>query len=153
AVALYEEAFKTEEDKKKKNEIALSRAVMAGELDEKITWLERADSNSTEVKANLTKSRADKAIQEGKPAEAEQHLRQAIDLYEKMPESGAILNNFALVYLSLYSVTGDRQLLNKAEMKFDKAVSLEPRNSILLQNAVHTLLDAAVRDVIGAAID
>jgi Tfp pilus assembly protein PilF len=153
ANSLLEEAYNKEPDKEKKFDIALSRAVLAVELDDKLTWLQRANPADAEVKASLGEARAKKAIEQGKPSEAEPYLRQTIDLYAHMPESAATLNNAALAHLTLYSVTGDRQLLNQAEKMFDKAASLEPQNSILLLNAVHTLLNAAVRDVIGGAID
>ncbi|HZV05701.1 MAG TPA: hypothetical protein VE999_11515 [Gemmataceae bacterium] len=153
ACTLLEEAYNKESDKEKKFGTALTRSMWAAELDDKITWLQRGDPNNSQVKASLSEAKAEKAIEEGKIADAEPHLRQAIDLYEQMPENEGILNNCALAYMTLYRVTGDRRSLEKAETKLEKAVALAPRNSILLENAADLLLDAAVRDVIGAAID
>jgi hypothetical protein len=153
ASALLEEAYSKEQDQDRKHQIALSRSLMATEVDHKITWLQRANPKDEEVKANLSEARAEKAMLEGKLTEAEPHLREAIDLYRRMPENAAILNNGALAHLTLYRVTGDRKLLEKAETMLDRAIALSPQNSILMENAAETLLDAAVRDVIGPAID
>ena len=153
ACSLYEEAYNKEPDKKKKFDIAMSRSVAAMELDEKMTWLQRCNPNDPQAKASLCEARAEKALQEGKTADAEAPLREAIQLYAKMPEDEAILNNAALAHMTLYRVTGDRTLLAKAETMLEKAVALAPRNSILIGNAADLLLDAAVRDVIGPAID
>lgn len=153
ACVLLEEAYNKEQDKEKKFGVALTRSLLTVELDDKITWLQRANPNNPHVKASLSEAKGEKAIEEGKTADAEPHLRQAIELYEHMPENEGVLNNTALVYMTLYRVTGDRRLLEKAQTKLEKAVALAPRNSILLGNAADLLLDAAVRDVIGAAID
>lgn len=153
ACSLLEEAYNKEQDKEKKFNIAATRSVFAVELDDKITWLQRANSNEPQVKASLCEARAEKAIEEGKTADAEPLLLEAIQMYAKMPENEAVLNNAALAHLSLYRVNGDRNLLAKAETMLEKAVALAPRNSILIENAADTLLDAAVRDVIGPAID
>src|SRR5262249_37778125 len=132
---------------------AATRALLATELDDKIVWLGRSNPNDAQIQANLCEARGEKAFQEGESAEAKTQLRRAFDLYAHMPENAAALNNSALVHFSLYRLTGDRRLLDKAGTMLDRAVALTPSDSILLSNAADTLLDAAVRDVIGDAID
>jgi len=94
-----------------------------------------------------------KAIRDGKEEEAATHLRQAIDLYARQTESAGPLNNGALAYFSLFRVTGEREALDKGIAMMEKAVLLEPKDSILLGNTAHSVLEGAVRDIIGPAID
>lgn len=153
ACTLVEEAYNKEQDRDKKFQAAISRYLLAIELDEKIVWLQRSNPEDPDVKANLCEAKAEQALRENKVGEAEEQLRQAIDLYSRRPESAAILNNSALVHLSLYHLTGDKKLLDKASTMMDRAVALSPRDSILLGNAASALIDAALRDVVGDAID
>ncbi|HEY7428916.1 MAG TPA: hypothetical protein VH682_32090 [Gemmataceae bacterium] len=153
ACSLVEEAYSKEANNARKFAAAAARALLATELDDKIVWLRRADPNNAQIKANLCEARAEKAFQEGKPAEAETQLRRVLDLYAHMPVNTSVLNNDALAHFALYRVTGDRRLLDKAGTMLERAVALAPGDSILLSNAADMLLDAAVRDVIGDAID
>ncbi|HEY7152770.1 MAG TPA: hypothetical protein VH575_02325 [Gemmataceae bacterium] len=153
ARSLIEEAYGKEADNARRFAAAAARAQLAMELDDRIFWLRRASPQDVQVQANLCEAQGEKAFQDGQQAEAATQLRQAIALYARMPVNAAVLNNGALVHMSLYRVTGERPLLEKAQSMMDNAVVLDPRNSILLNNAVDALLDTAVRDVIGNTID
>jgi hypothetical protein len=153
ARSLIEEAYGKETDNARKFAAAAARAQLAMELDDRILWLRRANPNDMQVQANLCEARAEKAFQDGEQAEAATQLRQAIALYARMPVNAAVLNNGALVHMSLYRVTGERPLLEKAQRMMDNAVALDARNGLLLNNAADALLDTAVRDVIGNTID
>lgn len=151
--ALAEEAYEKEADPKKKYEAALLRAVTLIDLDDEITWLERSNPADTHVKASLSTARGNKALIEGKDADAEKYLRQAVELYARQTESAATLNNGALAYFSLFRATRQRADLDKGMAMLDKAVALEPSDSILLSNASHSILEGAARDLIGDLLD
>jgi tetratricopeptide (TPR) repeat protein len=150
---LVEEAYAKEQDKKMKYAIAGQRALLFTDLDDEITWLGRANPADTHVQASLAAARGQKAYQDGNDAEAARHLREAIGLYDRMTEDAGSLNNSGLAYFSLYRVTGEREALDKAIARMERAVAMRPRDSILLANASDRVLDGALRDVVGPAID
>jgi tetratricopeptide (TPR) repeat protein len=153
ARALVEEAYNAATENDKKYQAAGLRAVMATERDDEITWLGRANPNDAQVKAMLSSAQGSKAMEDGKDEEAARHFRQAIDLYGKMPETTASLNNGALVYFALFRVTGDRKAFDTAVARLDRALALQPSDSILLMNASHSVMNAALQDIIGTSID
>jgi hypothetical protein len=153
ARALAEEAYNKETDPRKKQAAAGMRSVMRKDLDDEIVWLERADPSDPENKASLSASRGRKAMLDGKNEEAATHLREAVAVYKTMKEDPITLNNGAGAYLTLYQITGDGEALARAGEMLDKAVALRPSDSILLSNAARSVLAAALRDVIGPAID
>jgi tetratricopeptide (TPR) repeat protein len=153
ARAVIEEAYKNEKDDAKKKGLAHLRAITPIDLDDKIHWLKLADQNSPEVRATLCTAQGTKLSQEGNMEKAAEQLRQAIDIYDKMPEEAASFNNGALACFALYRATGDNAALVKGGEMLEKAVRLRPSDSILLFNAAAAVEEAALRDVIGPAID
>jgi tetratricopeptide (TPR) repeat protein len=153
ARTLAEEAYEKETDVKKKQLAASLRAVMNKDLDDQIVWLQRTSLTDPHNKALLSAAEGRRAMQEGKNDQAATYLRQAIDAYKSMKEDETSLNNGAMAYLSLYQVTGDGEALAQAGEMLDKALALKPSDSILLSNAARSVLGAALRDVIGPAID
>jgi tetratricopeptide (TPR) repeat protein len=153
ARSLIEEAYKKATEANQKQGAALLRAIMHIDLDDRITWLGRANPDNLDAKALLSSARGHKAQEEGKDDEAIKHFRAAIATYGKMPENSATLNNCANVHFALYQVTFDRAEFTRGADKLDRALALLPGDSILLSNAVGVLLDNATHDVIGGAID
>ncbi|MBL8799787.1 MAG: hypothetical protein JNM56_38250, partial [Planctomycetia bacterium] len=153
ARALLEEAYGKETDQTKKYELALIRSINWTDLDDEIAWLGRANPDENAVKASLSYARGNKALQEGKDAEAATQLREAIAVYDKLPENAATLNNCALAYFSLYRATHDPEHFAKGAEKIDKAVALRSSDSILLSNAAAVILESATADLIGRALD
>ncbi len=153
ARALVEGAYKKEADQRKKQALAGTLAVMALDLDEKITWLKRAEANQGDNRAQLASALGEKAHLEGKDEEAARHLREAAGVYAKLEENSTTLNNGALVYFALYRVTGEPEALQKGIAMVERATALDPQKTIPLRNASWSALDAALRDVVGPAID
>ena len=121
--------------------------------DEEILWLSRCRQSDPDVKASLCLARARKAVEEANDSEAQSQLRQAVMLYEAMPENSSTLNNAAIGYDGLFELAGDPADLRKAAEMFDKAVSLEPDDSILLSNTAGTFQELAVAETIGELVD
>jgi tetratricopeptide (TPR) repeat protein len=150
---LAEKAYSQTTDPKKKYWAAEMCSVLALELDEKITWLGRADPNDRKVQADLANTRGQKALQESQDTEAAKHFREAVQIYGDMPESFLTLNNGALSQIGLFQVTGDRAALETALANLEKALALKPSDTILLHNVADSLLCRSLWDVIGKDID
>jgi hypothetical protein len=150
---LAEEAYRAEKDVRKKQLAAVIRALMFTDLDDEIVWLDRADPADLHVRANLAEARGYKAQEDGRDDAAAEQFRQAIALYDQMPQSAASLNNCALTLFALHRVRPERDTLLRALDKLDRAVALQPGDSILLTNAASAALESALRDVIGPALD
>jgi tetratricopeptide (TPR) repeat protein len=153
ARTLAEEAYTNEKNPQTRYAIAISRSLISIDQDDEITWLRRSDPASGEVKAMLSAALGNKAAEEGKDEEAVRQLRQAVTLYGQLPPVAGVLNNTALIYFSLYRLTGDRKDLDKGGELLEKAIALQPSNSISLFNAANNVWETALRDVIGTAID
>lgn len=150
---LAEEAYNKAPDDAGRHGAANLRFVVAVDLDDKIAWLERSNPKDTDVQASLEESRGQKAVREGREADAEAHYRKALELHARLPVTATTLNNGALIRLALFQVTGNRSDLDQGLAMLDKAVSLKADNSIVLINAADAAADAAMREVVGAAID
>jgi hypothetical protein len=150
---LCEEAFEKGADARKKQQAALVRSLMFTDLDDKLLWLGRCDPSNSEVKTSLCSARATKAMEDGKDDEAIRELREALAIYAKLPERGDFLNNCALVHFSLYQLTHEPEQFQRGADKLDRAIALQPDDSIVLSNGAAMLMEAAVRDIIGDALD
>ena len=93
------------------------------------------------------------ALEEGNDELAVSNLKEAVAIYDAMPESSASLNNASLALMSLANLTGDPAAYERASVKIEKAAALDPGDSLTMANAATTLLEAGLRDVIGTAID
>jgi hypothetical protein len=153
ARALAEGAYNKEPDQHKKQELASVLAVMALDLDERITWLRRADLGEGDNRAQLATALGQKAHADGNDEEAAKQLREAVAIYAKLPENSTTLNNGALVYFSLYRVTGERAALDKGLAMVERATALDPHKTIPLRNAAWSALDGGLREVVGPAVD
>ena len=150
---LVEEAYEKETDPTKKYTAARLRALIQIDLDDEIAWLKRANPSDIEVKASLNVALGNKAIIEGKDDQAKEHLRSAIAAYGSQTQGASALNNAALACFSLFKVTGEREVLDNGTKMLEKAVALDPSNSILLFNFASSTIDGAIMDIIGDAVN
>jgi tetratricopeptide (TPR) repeat protein len=153
ARALAEEAYKNAGEHAKKTAAAHLRSLLFTDLDDQLAWLEKSDSNNSEIKASLANGRANKAQLDGKDDEAIRLFREALAIYASMPESPGSLNNGALVHFELYELTHDREEFLRGTDKLNRAISLLPSNTILLYNGAIRMMTAAAQDLLGEAID
>jgi tetratricopeptide (TPR) repeat protein len=136
-----------------RNMIARSRSVMMIDLDDRIAWLEKIQEPDRHDQAQLCAARGDKALADNRDADAERELRQAIAHYNALPVSTASLNNSAITHFSLYRLTGDLKELNAGIVNLEKAVALQPSDTILILNAADNVLGNSLREIIGNDID
>jgi hypothetical protein len=153
ARALAEEGYEHATDSQVKDNCATLRGVMGDEVEDRILWLRRARSNHPFVKALLSSDLARQAIEQGNEELAVANLREAAALYDAMPESPSTLNNGSIALRELAALTGDAAALERAGTKIEKAVALEPGNSLTMMTASSTLLEAGLRDIIGRSVD
>jgi hypothetical protein len=149
---LAEEAYRNGNETEKKS-AAYMRSQLFTDLDDKIAWLEKASPEERPVQAELISARATRARRDGKDEEAAGLLRQALGLYAKMPEDASSLNNSALVHFELFELTQDREQFQRGAEKLDRAIALQPSNSIVIANAAGRMLAGAAGDLIGSALD
>jgi hypothetical protein len=148
-----EDAYGKETDARKKHQLANFRALLRTDVDDEILWRSRSNTEDPHVRAGLAHARGNKAEQDGKDGEAADHYRRAIEIYDKLPENESTLNNSALVHFALFAVTHDRAEFTRGADKLDRAIALQPSDSILLTNGAGTVLGGALRDVAGQAVD
>lgn len=132
---LAEEAYE-KGNKDEKLEAASMRAVLFRDTDDRILWLERAGSDSLDVRASLLSAKADKAEAEGKLKEAEKLLLESDRLYQSMPEGSANLNNRALVQRQLFTLTGSTKYLDSHITMLEQSEALNPTHTVIKYNLV-----------------
>ena len=150
---MIEEAYNTSPELEKKFRAARSRSVMALDNEDQILWLSKSDPNDMETQASLAYARAVKATFEGRDGEAVAQYQLSISIYERMPVTTSSLNNSALSHLDVARLTADKAEFAKGVDKLERAIALRPTDSILIHNTANTVLDGAIRDVVGTAID
>jgi tetratricopeptide (TPR) repeat protein len=150
---MVEDAYAREKDLKKKYVAAQTRAVMRTDLDDEIVWLGRADPDQPAARADLANAHGRKAAQDGKYEEAADHFRKAIEIYEKLPETAASLNNGSIGNFSLFRVSQDKADFTRGMDKLDRAIALQPSDSILLANGASAVAEGAVIDTVAPLID
>ncbi len=128
------------------------RAHAQKDIDDQIAWLEKGDPDSAWTQCSLNGARGEKALQAGQKTEAAKYLRLAIDGYQKLPRTAASLNNCGLVYFDLFEATGHSADHQRGLALLEEAITLDPSDSILLNNTVHCLISRAVMDVMRDAI-
>jgi hypothetical protein len=152
---LIEEAIARAPEEKVKRSLAPYRAMVSVDLEDKITWLERGALDDPEVKALLSRARAEQAEQKGDDEAAARHLRDVVALYDQL--KGQVhaegVNNVGLAYLALYRVTGDRKALARSTELLHKALALQPRNAMIVENVLEAEGREIVRDLATGALD
>jgi tetratricopeptide (TPR) repeat protein len=150
---LAEEAYERAPTPEGKANAADLRGVMATDLDDRITWLKRSNTDLPDIRAALSAALGQKAAQDGNEEEAISHLRAAIADYDRLPANHATLNNGALAHSALYRLTGDPGDFVRARKRIERALALLPGDSILLKNAATFALEGAMQNVVGKALD
>lgn len=150
---LLEENFEKDGAIVARNNVARTRSLMMIDLDDRITWLEKIQDPDRHDLAQLCAARGDKALAESRDADAERELRQALAHYHAMPESTATLNNGGIAHFSLFRLTGDLKELNAGIANMEKALALQPSDSILLSNVADNMFANSIRDILGNEID
>jgi tetratricopeptide (TPR) repeat protein len=153
ARAMGEEAYSKAASDSEHFAAANFRSLCFKDLDDKIAWLAKCDSADADVKASLSVSKGEKAIQDGHDQEAAQMFQTAIDAYGQMTRSASTVNDTAIAYYGLFQANGDRASLDRCVDYFQQAVDLSPSDTVLIYNAAGTILDGAIADVIGDSID
>ncbi len=149
---LAEEAYKTGKTPKLKHRAAYIRALTSSRLEERVRWLLRS-GNSPRITIALNSARGEQAQARGNLKQASRYFRKVIKGYQDMDKSSYNLNNCALVYFSLFRVTGEKRDFLKGLKLLEKALTLKPSDSIMLGNTAHFLLSAAIIDVVGDSVD
>lgn len=147
ARSLVEEAYNNGKNDKQKFNAAAFRSVLFKDEDDRMAWLQKADTNSTLIQIELNNGRGLKALQQGNKPLAADYLRKAVAGYEALPKSSATLNNGALVCFSLYEATGSAADQQRGLSMIEEAVAMDPGDSILLHNTTYFLIRRAVLDV------
>jgi len=150
---LAEDSYSFATSQEQRQAAAVLRSVCANDVDDEILWLQRANTENPIIKGKLAWSLGNKAASEGRDAEAEENYRKAIDAYAAQPRSTLTLNESAIAWSALYSVTGDPKAMERCCDCFQQAVELAPDNPILIGNAASVIEGAALADIIGSRID
>lgn len=139
--------------KEEKYAAAGLRAITATDVDDSVTWLQRADPANLGTRAELSAALGDQALRAGDRDQAARHYREAIETYGRLPESDATLNNGGIVHLHLFQATGDMAALERGTAMIRQAVERSPDDAVLILNAAGTILEASLRQLIGDAVD
>ena len=150
---LVEEGFNKASPGRVRSGCALMIGLLSDETAKRIEWMKRADSNDPQVKAMLAHEQATQSLEQGNEQQAVTFLKKTISIYEAIPESSATLNNSWIAMSKLATLTGDMSARERADAMIARAATLDSSNSLTLHNASQSLLDAALRDVIGSSID
>ncbi len=144
-----DEAYEKAAEESVRHDAAGLRAVTTFDSDEKVVWLERCDQNDQSVRAQLVSARGLQAEAAGDIVSAAEQYRQAISIYDRLPESHATLNNSAIVCQQLYGVTGDPNVLKDTVRRLERGIALDPDSVFLLGNCASALLRTVVNELAG----
>jgi hypothetical protein len=150
---LAEEGYEKASPGRVKHGCALIRGLLSDEIEERIRWIKLADTTDPNVKAILLDDQATEAMEKGEEQPAISYLRQADSIYQSMPESSPVLNNHWIVLNRLADLTGDQDARQRAAAMIARSAALDPSDSLALYNASASLLETALREVIGPSID
>jgi tetratricopeptide (TPR) repeat protein len=150
---LAEEGYRTAGVAQVKRGCATLRGLLEPDSDAQIDWLRKGDSEEPFARAILSGGLGRKALQEGDEEAAIRHLKEAVRLYESLPDWPEKLNNLSSVLRILANLNGDQETYERAATMIERAVALSPGNSLTLSNAAAVRLEIALRDLIGPALD
>jgi tetratricopeptide (TPR) repeat protein len=150
---IFEESYEKGKDSNQKQAAARMRSAEPTDLQDEIKWLQRADITQPDVAATLASVQGSQALAEGRSAEAHELLTRSANLYEKMNQSVATLNNAALVWSRLFAISHDRVELAGALKRLSDATALQPSNTILQYNYTGLLLCDATLTLISGPFD
>ncbi|HEX5137223.1 MAG TPA: hypothetical protein VFY93_09635 [Planctomycetota bacterium] len=153
ARTLAEEAYAKANDAPLRHEIAFLRGITSKDLEDRATWLNRADQGSPRVRATLAATEGKLAYEKGDDKRAAERQADALRALSEMPETVNTCNEISLAWQAQYAVTGDRAALDRAVPPMERALVLEPTSTILRLNAASLLIEVAAREIVGDAID
>ncbi|MFT5127249.1 MAG: tetratricopeptide (TPR) repeat protein, partial [Rhodothermales bacterium] len=153
ARALYEDVYNRADDEEIKDSAANMRAITATATDDSLHWLKLCKAQSPSLRANLAANLGLKAAADGDVDEAVHKFKEAIKIYDKMPESSVTLNNSALVFGHIFNATGNVEQHSQGVARLRKAHSLSPEDSITMGNFARHLNTSAALAVTSDAID
>jgi hypothetical protein len=153
ARVLAEEGYEKAPPGPLKSNCAVARGLLGNDVQDRILWLRRANANEPNIKAILHEDLASEALDKGNELEAIQNLRQAVSIYESMPESGSVLNNGYIALSRLADLTADPAARDRATAMIEKAAALQPGHSLTLYNASGAIFATSLSEVIGTSID
>ncbi|WOO43637.1 hypothetical protein [Rubellicoccus peritrichatus] len=147
ARSIVENAYSNATSDEDRQLAAHQRAFLQKDEDDRIKWLERADTTATMVRIELNSAKGSRALQKGDQKQATQFLKKAILAMEEQPVGAARNNNLALVYFNLFEASGNLSHYKKGTKLMKEAILLEPGDAILLGNTVNTLMQSALMEV------
>ncbi|MGB0583245.1 MAG: hypothetical protein ACPGVU_26470, partial [Limisphaerales bacterium] len=132
---------------------ARQRALMSKDTDDQIKWLELSDPAAPDTVISLNSARGRKAMEDDKKEEAAKFFRAAVRGYEKLPRNASTLNNKALAYQDLYSVSGSvSEFMHGVEL-MNEATKLSPEDAILTINSASVAFTAAYFELLTNHLD
>lgn len=152
ARALFEEAYENADEEDQKHTAAMMRSLTNEDLEDRIAWLRKADPEQNEVRASLADTLGDRDLRDGNEREAERNYREALRIYDELPESDSTLNNSAIVLGSLYTITDDPEHLRESIRRLERALRLNPSHAILTSNVGSGHRQVALLDLVGKEI-
>ncbi len=150
---IFEEAFEKGQTELEKQNAATLRALTISEPEEQIVWLERCDQSLPQTQVRIANAKARIAKDAGDMEGAIEQMRVAVDGYDKMGDDQSTLNNRSLAYQELFSMTGDPQDYQRGAEEMARALELNPNDGIIVSNALTTMMDSAVIQVLGERFD
>ncbi len=135
-----DQAYESAHNPMKQN-IAFTRSMLAVGLDERETWLRRADTEQYQVKASLIKLEADRLRLAGKFRECARKFTESEAIFVRQPHTdGSSANNAAVALRGRYRCSGDLEDIDKAVEQLERSVSLQPNSGIVLSNLASILV-------------
>jgi hypothetical protein len=118
-----------------KERAAMFLSLLAPDIDDRETWLRRADQTDEFVTTSLLEVEADRLVRDGEFAAADVKFERAFELYHARAErERSSFNNAALALLGRYKCTGDVRHVAEAVELMKTSVAMTPDDAIVLGN-------------------
>ncbi len=114
---------------------ATLRSVLAFDLDERRTWLERGNQQDEYIRTSLLDVEAEQLLRDGKFAAADKKYAEVYELQVKVAERDrGSYNNAALTLINRHACTGDLRHVEQAVELMQRSVALKPDAGIVVIN-------------------
>jgi hypothetical protein len=153
ARTLAEEAYESARDDGERDAAASLRYVLGIDQADRMAWLERCTSDDPFTRANRAFELGLHALNSGDRAEARSKLGEAVDGFCALTGSSAAFNNAATAQRNLSVLLGTSESLEKSLELFERALALEPANSIGLWNTAEAYASKCAFDLVAGEID
>jgi hypothetical protein len=115
-------------------------AAMARDVDEKETWLKKADQSNPEVRIRLVAIQANRLERQGKLAQADRLYAKVVAHYRRSAKNNSTsANNAAGALSSRFDCTANPGYLDQAIALLEQSIQLAPSNAIVLSNLMQML--------------